>query len=39
MPMFVCGEEIIWVPGYRIARGWEIKEPSARALQLVIDLI
>jgi len=23
LPLFLCGREIIWVPGYRIAEGWE----------------
>ncbi|HMP77398.1 MAG TPA: tRNA lysidine(34) synthetase TilS [Kiritimatiellia bacterium] len=29
VPLVVCGEEVVWVPGYRVARAWAV--PSARA--------
>ena len=34
IPVFECGGEIFWIPGYRIARGWEVRDPSAPALQM-----
>ncbi len=37
VPIFECGGEIIWIPGYRIAQGWEVASTNTRALQLVID--
>ena len=33
-PVVECGEEIIWMPGYRIARGWELSSDSESALHL-----
>ena len=36
-PVVTCGEEIIWIPGYRIARGWEIALDEAPALHLFCE--
>jgi tRNA(Ile)-lysidine synthase len=36
-PIFECGGEIIWIPGYRIARGWEVLPAEKKALQLIVD--
>lgn len=33
-PVVECGGEIIWLPGYRIARGWELSPDSEPALHL-----
>jgi len=33
-PVVECGGEIIWLPGYRIARGWELSLDSEPALHL-----
>ena len=33
-PVVECGGEIIWIPGYRIARGWELASETAPALHL-----
>ena len=33
-PVVECGGEIIWIPGYRIARGWELASDSEPALHL-----
>lgn len=38
IPLLICGEEIIWLPGYRIARGWEVKSPRENALQVQIEV-
>lgn len=31
-PLVECDGEIIWIPGYRIARGWELIDPTGPAL-------
>ena len=36
IPVFECGGEIVWLPGYRVARGWEVKDATAPALQLSV---
>jgi tRNA(Ile)-lysidine synthase len=33
-PVVECGGEIIWLPGYRIARGWELSSEFEPALHL-----
>jgi tRNA(Ile)-lysidine synthase len=33
-PVVVCGDEIIWIPGYRIARGWELLGEGDPAMHL-----
>lgn len=33
-PVVTCGDEIIWLPGYRIARGWELPAGQESALHL-----
>jgi len=33
-PVVECGGEIIWLPGYRIARGWELSGETEPALHL-----
>lgn len=38
-PLFECGREIIWLPGYRIANGWEVPDSGARALQVKVERI
>lgn len=37
IPLLVCGDEIVWVPGYRVARGWEVKTPSSPSMHIVIE--
>ena len=32
IPIFECDDEIIWVPGYRVARGWCVKEGDSAVL-------
>lgn len=36
-PVVECGGEIIWLPGYRIARGWELAGKAQLALHLFCD--
>jgi tRNA(Ile)-lysidine synthase len=34
VPVFECAGRIVWVPGYRVAEGWEAHDPRQPALQL-----
>jgi tRNA(Ile)-lysidine synthase len=36
-PVVECGDEIIWLPGYRIARGWELSGDAEPALHLFCE--
>jgi tRNA(Ile)-lysidine synthase len=36
VPIVECGGEIVWIPGYRIAQGWEVRDPAGEALQLAV---
>lgn len=33
-PLLECRREIVWVPGYRVARGWTVPSASARSLHI-----
>jgi tRNA(Ile)-lysidine synthetase-like protein len=37
VPVIVANEEIVWFPGYCVARGWEVPSQSARSLHLRIE--
>jgi len=37
LPIFECGGEIIWIPGYRIAEGWQVPGAAAKALHLTVE--
>jgi tRNA(Ile)-lysidine synthase len=37
IPVFECGGEIVWIPGYHVARGWEVKDPAEACLHLSIE--
>jgi len=37
IPVVVCRDEIIWVPGYRIAGGWEVQGASGKAVHVRIE--
>jgi len=37
IPVVVCRGEIIWLPGYRIARGWAVPSASAKAVHIRIE--
>jgi tRNA(Ile)-lysidine synthase len=37
IPVFECGGRIVWLPGYRVANGWEVKDPAAPNLQLRVE--
>ncbi|TAN38439.1 MAG: tRNA lysidine(34) synthetase TilS [Verrucomicrobia bacterium] len=36
IPVVECRGEIVWLPGYRVARGWEV--PTARSHSLLLTL-
>ncbi len=37
VPIFECGGEVIWLPGYRIASGWKVPNVAARSLQIKVE--
>jgi tRNA(Ile)-lysidine synthase len=39
VPLFECGSDIIWLPGYRIASGCEVSDNHVPALQLAVERI
>ena len=39
IPVFECGGEIIWIPGYRVAKGWEVINPAEVSIQIIIERI
>jgi tRNA(Ile)-lysidine synthase len=38
IPIVTCNEEIIWIPGYRTARGWEVEHSDAPAVHLRVEI-
>lgn len=39
IPLVFCGKELVWIPGYRVARGWEVEEGEAASIEIVMKLI
>jgi tRNA(Ile)-lysidine synthase len=39
VPVIECGGQIIWIPGYRIARGWEVPGETAPCIRIGIERI
>ena len=37
VPVFECDGDIIWIPGYCVAQGWEVKRRDRPSLQLVVS--
>lgn len=37
IPVVECGGEIIWIPGYRVARGWDVRPSEKNAIQICAD--
>ena len=37
IPVVVCHDEIIWIPGYRTALGWEVQSPHGKAVHMRIE--
>jgi tRNA(Ile)-lysidine synthase len=36
VPMVLCGDEIVWVPGYRVARSFAVPSPDAPSVRLTV---
>lgn len=36
IPILVCGRDVVWIPGHRLARGWEVSGPGARILEITV---
>jgi tRNA(Ile)-lysidine synthase len=36
IPVVECRGEIVWLPGYRVARGWAVPNPQSRSLLLTL---
>jgi tRNA(Ile)-lysidine synthase len=36
IPIFECRGEIVWIPGYRIASGWEVRNPRSPSLHIYV---
>lgn len=39
IPLFECGGEIVWLPGYRVGQGWEVRDHSEKALHIYVERI
>lgn len=37
IPVVVCRGEVIWVPGYRTARGWEVEGKNGKAIHARVE--
>jgi tRNA(Ile)-lysidine synthase len=38
VPVVVCRGEIIWIPGYRIARSWKVHGTEGKAVHMHLQL-
>lgn len=36
IPVFVCGDEVVWVPGCRVSRRFRVPAPNAPSLRLTV---
>lgn len=36
IPLFVCGDEVVWVPGYRIARAFAVPTSDAPSIRVTV---
>lgn len=39
VPVFECAGQIVWVPGYRIAEGWQVPSRDAAAVRITVERI
>ncbi|MBN1670350.1 MAG: tRNA lysidine(34) synthetase TilS [Kiritimatiellae bacterium] len=37
VPVLECAGEIVWVPGYRIARDWALRRPEEESIEVIIE--
>ncbi len=38
IPVFVCGEAVVWIPGYRVSRHFAVPSPDAPSVQIAVRL-
>jgi tRNA(Ile)-lysidine synthase len=38
LPLLCCGETVVWVPGYRVARDFAVRDATAPAIQIRITV-
>ena len=36
IPLFVCGDEVVWIPGYRVARSFSVQSASAPSIRITV---
>ena len=36
IPILVCGDEIVWIPGYRIADRFAVRSNHAKSLRIEV---
>ena len=39
VPLFVCGDEVVWVPGYRVARSFAVPSVDAPSIYITVRQI
>ncbi len=39
IPVVECADEIVWIPGFRIARGWELLSSDESAIHVAIERV
>jgi len=37
VPIFVCGADVVWVPGYRVARAFAVPTPEAPSVRIAVN--
>jgi tRNA(Ile)-lysidine synthase len=37
IPVFVCGSEVVWVPGYRVSRHFAVPSPDAPSVRITVS--
>lgn len=37
VPLLVCRDEVIWIPGYQVAGPWHVESPDALSVQVEIE--
>lgn len=36
VPVFACGDDVVWVPGYRVSRRYAVPSPSAASVRITV---
>lgn len=37
LPIIECGGDVIWIPGYRVAEGWQVQSLDRAPLQIMVE--